>query len=151
MIQSATRGYVYWELSGPVTERFILAYGEDFLDTASWYLRISSLRTREVNDLPVILSSYRCYVQLESGRLYQVQLGFLDEDGSFVPVLRSLPQATPVETVSSVVDENWPIAESEMVELSSKVRGAHQGDSLVVWDARFEEIADQSAPIAEES
>lgn len=150
MMKDARRGYAYWELSGPVTERFKLAYGEDFLQTAKWYLRICSRRFRDTHDIPVSLSSYRWYIDLEPGRLYQVQLGFVDDDGSLVAVVTSAPKMTAVETVSSILDENWPVGSAEMAEISGMARKAFAAGSSSVWHARFQEIAEQSSRVVEE-
>lgn len=150
MIMDAKRGYLYWELSGPSTERFRLAYGEDFLQTAKWHVRICSLQPRDIHDIPVSISSYRWYVDLEPGRLYQVHLGFFDDEGSFVTMLTSAPRTTPVETISSVLDENWPVGSTEMAEISAKAGEALAADSSSLWQARFQAIAEQSSPVMEE-
>ena len=149
MIHDARSGYVYWELSGPVTERFKLAYGEDVLQASKWFLRIFSLRCREAHDIPVDVSSYHCYVDLEPGRLYQAHLGFRDERGSFVSILMSVPKATPVETVSPVLDENWPVQSTEMAKRSAKARNLLIGHSSAAWQARFQGIAEQSVATQE--
>ena len=149
MISGARRGYVYWELSGSVTERFRLAYGEDILRSSQWILRVCSLRCREARDIPISVSSSRWFVDLEPGRLYLVHLGFYDEGGGFVSVLTSAPKATPVETVSSILDESWPIGWAEMAEKSTRAREAIQEYPSAVWQARFREIAEQSVSAEE--
>jgi hypothetical protein len=150
MIKDARSGYVYWELSGPVTERFRLAYGEDFLQTEKWHLRICSLQSRNARDIPIDVASYRWYVDLEPGRLFQIHLGFFDDEGSFITVLTSTPKTTPVETVSSILDETWPIGSTEVEEINAKARSDVAADSSLSWQARFQAITEQSLAVGEE-
>jgi len=122
MIQGPRSGYVYWELSGPLTERFRLAYGKDLFNSIKWSLRIHAIPLKQFSYVSIDVKSFHAYIQLDPGCRYHVSLGFHDTDGSFVPVLSSKAEDTPHDSVSTVVDERRMI---ETGMLLSMVGGAH--------------------------
>ncbi len=124
MVKGPRSGYAYWELSGPLTERFRLAYGKDLFNSGRWALKLCSLVTKHERYVPLDIQSFHAYVDLEPGLRYQAHLGFYDSDGRFIIVLSSRPECTPRDKVSTVVDE------CHMIESDSLVAMVGGEDSL---------------------
>ena len=139
MIQGPRSGYVYWELSGPLTERFRLAYGKDLFHSTRWVLRIHAIPLKQFQHISIDVQTFHTYIQLDPGCRYQVSLGFNDTDGSFVPVLDSKAEDTPRETVSTVVDERRMIETGTLLTMVGGVNSIKELGSSSLVGVRFKQ------------
>lgn len=138
MVRDPWSGYLYWELTGPATDRLRLAYGNEFLTEARWQMRVTSLLARTSSDEPVDVHACHAYVALRPGGLYLATLGFLDPEAVFVEVLRAGPVSTPRASISPVVDEEWAVEAEELAALAGgpglSLRGIAVPSSI--WQVR---------------
>ncbi len=108
--------YCYWELQTPEVEasRSQLNRGWDEL---RWVLR-SHVRTatgERYFDTDIDVSKNNWYLHLASpGATCRVQLGLLDREGYFAPVVESNSITLPVDAPSGNLDEQWMLTPEEL-------------------------------------
>lgn len=139
MVRGPRSGYVYWELSGPLTERFRLAYGKEILNLTRWALRIHAIPKKQFRHISIDVNAYHTYIQLDPGYRYQVSLGFYDTDGSFVPVLTSTAEDTPRESISTVVDERRMIETGILLSMVGGIQSIKNLGSSSLLGVRFKQ------------
>jgi len=115
--------FAYWEVSGGGIERIRAERGESALAGAVWVLRVTRLDDGQFFDVPVSPSAGNWYLSAEPARRYQVKVGLVLASGSFAELASSAVVATPPETISEHIDEEWMLVSEEF-------------DRLVEWIVR---------------
>ena len=122
--------FAYWELSGGAVERLRAGRSESELAGAVWVLRVCRLPGGQFFDIPVDPAASNWYVHVEPASSYQVKIGLVLASGAFVELAASRPVATPPESLSSRLDEQWMLVSEEfdrLLEYTARQHGRQPG------------------------
>jgi len=119
--------FVYWELEGTKKEEVAKSYGPEIYNQPQWILRVKDLAGGTLQDIPVLLDSKNWYVNVQSQREYQVELGIMTADHGFIPLLRSNTVQTPRAGVSHEIDEKWMVKDEDFRKFLAACEGRGAG------------------------
>jgi hypothetical protein len=126
--------YLYWELKGGSLERLRFHHSAEIIDNSRWVLRVKTLHVSQTPShlsgsnqfiVDIDLRIGQWYLKVTPSTTFNIELGFIDTQGTFVPVLNSNEVHTPVPTVSNVMDERWVIQREELERLLKVGGPAH--------------------------
>jgi len=103
--------FVYWELHGPGRQALQARSGQTDLAQARWLLQVRNLTNGTSDSVPVSADSYNWYLRVADGCDYEIDLGVLATDGTFVAGVTSNRVSTPSSTLSKDVDTDWIVVE----------------------------------------
>ena len=124
--------FVYWEVSSGGIERIRAERGESALAGAVWVLRVTRVDNGQFFDVPMDPAAGNWYLSVEPAGRYQVKVGLVLASGSFVELAASAVVATPPETVSERIDEEWMLVNEEfdrLIEWLVRERGKGPGSA----------------------
>jgi hypothetical protein len=109
--------FVYWELAGGAYERAAAELGRAAVAGALWVLRIVRMTDGRFFDIAVDPAAGNWYLQVEAGCRYQVKVGLVLSCDVFLELAASAEVATPPETASDRIDEEWMLLSEELGQL----------------------------------
>jgi uncharacterized protein len=115
--------FSYWELRGGILDRLRFGHSAEVIDNARWVLRVRAAREMREYFVDVDLRAGQWYLKVSSDTRMLIDLGFIDQHGTFNCVLRGNEVTTPRSGVSDVTDERWAILREDLEKLL-KVGGA---------------------------
>jgi hypothetical protein len=115
--------FSYWELRGGILDRLRFGHSAEVIDNARWVLRVRATREMREYFVDVDLRAGQWYLKVSSDTRMLIDLGFIDQHGTFNCVLRGNEVTTPRSGVSDVTDERWAILREDLEKLL-KVGGA---------------------------
>lgn len=131
--------YTYWEIDSATIES-IKNELKDRFNNAKKILRVYDVTDIQFDgsnahsyfDIELTLEANNWYIKVPaSARSYCVEIGFLTTDNYFKPVARSNIVATPRETVSDVIDEEWMIVDKDFEKIYQLSGGVSSGMSSI--------------------
>lgn len=109
--------YAYWELHGGALERLRFQHSAEIIDNARWVLRIRPANDCGFSLVDIDLRAGQWYLNVASDSKLIVDLGFVDNLGQFVEVVKGCTVTTPRSGISSQCDERWMILRDELEKL----------------------------------
>lgn len=106
--------FVYWELSGGAFERAAARRGEAAMAGALWVLRVVRVADSRFFDIAMDPAAGNWYLRVEAGCRYRVKVGLVLTSDAFLELAASAEVATPPETVSDRIDEEWMLLSEEL-------------------------------------
>ncbi|MDD2523869.1 MAG: DUF4912 domain-containing protein [Endomicrobiia bacterium] len=151
--------FAYWSISKQISEKIENQFGKNVFNGSKLIIRVYdttdiSFDGNNANryfDIFVTPDSDSWYINVgEFNRCWCVDIGYLTNDGKFIPVARSNKVDMPRYGVSNVTDEQWAMLQVEFEKLL-KISGVNQigmssFDIAKLMRERWEEIVSISLP-----
>jgi hypothetical protein len=117
--------FAYWEVTGDRYRALQRQFGDDW-SRCRMILRVYDRRDGEDGffDIDLAPGAHNWYIHVSPERRYQIAIGVIAPDGSFVEIAVSNTVETPRIGVSNVIDDRWMIPD-ELFELIFSASGGH--------------------------
>jgi hypothetical protein len=99
--------FMYWELNGGASQQLTSAHAAEARTGLHWVLRVCNMRDMSSYMVDVDVGAGNWYLKVSPDMRLQVELGFANPRGLFVPVAKSDEVRTPPATVSASLEERW--------------------------------------------
>jgi hypothetical protein len=109
--------YCYWELKGGALERLRFQHSAEVIDNSRWVLRVRGLKDMTHYLVDVDLRVGQWYLKVAPNSRFTMELGFINQQGDFICVVRGNEAHTPNPAVSNVMDERWGILRDDLEKL----------------------------------
>lgn len=130
LVRDACWLYVYWELKGGALDRLRFAHSAEVIDNSRWVLRVRNLAELNQRLIDVDIRTGQWYLKVSPGTHFAMELGFINQQGEFVLVLKGNEVSTPRLGISPVVDEHWMILREDLEKLLHVSGGSATGVML---------------------
>jgi hypothetical protein len=109
--------FAYWELHGGALERLRFHHSAEIIDNARWVLRVRPANESGHSLVDIDLRAGQWYLNVAADARLTVDLGFVDQQGHFVEVVKGCTVTTPRAGISAIGDERWMILRDELEKL----------------------------------
>ncbi len=118
--------FAYWDIADKKMEEL---QDNVNIEDSIWILRVHKIDEKKYFDISLVPDATNWYINVpEAGKEYQVEIGIKDEKGNFISIATSNSVATPPDTISDIIDEEWMIVEKTF----NKIYQLAGGDKLGV-------------------
>ncbi len=118
--------FAYWDIADKKMEEL---QDNVNIEDSIWILRVHKIDEKKYFDISLVPDATNWYINVpEGGKEYQVEIGIKDEKGNFISIATSNSVATPPDTISDIIDEEWMIVEKTF----NKIYQLAGGDKLGV-------------------